>query len=393
MRLFFSAVAWLAIVAAGLFVFSSERTLHTQQTALDAFDRHAREAVDALSDLRVGQQAYVAAGQGVAFWMPKVSATMDAAAEMITGLRRSASAPVAVTALDEASSSVSNLRDVDARARDYLQNGQQLMAGDIVFSEGNQAAVGAAHAVERARVAEREAQDAAAGGRRRLEAIALGAAGLIAALVIGVLVPMSAVGTGVAAAGEESGAAVPNPAPSVLTTWLDESNAPPAGATQTGPDLGDVARLCTEFGQVRDVDALRNLLSQTAALLDASGLVVWMGDTAGGDLRPALAHGYTPSAFARIPALPRAADNAAAAAYRTGMQQIVRARADAATGAIVVPILTPEGCMGVLSAEVHGGSETSAQGQAVAALVAAQLAGILSVSADAGGGQSQVAAG
>ncbi len=393
MRLFFSAVAWLAIVAAGLFVFLSERTTRTERTALDAFDRHAREAVDALSDLRVGQQAYVAAGQGVAFWMPKVSGTMDSAAEMITGLRRSATAPVAVKALDDASASVSSLRDVDSRAREYLQNGQQLMAGDIVFSEGNQAAVSAAHAVEHARLAEREAQDAAAGGRRRLEAVALGAAGLIAALVIGVLAPAPAAAAANPEAAAESGAEAPAPPAPILATWLDEPAPAAPGGAQAGPDLGEVARLCTEFGQVRDVDALKHLLSQAAALLDASGLVVWMGDAAGGDLRPALAHGYAPAAFARIPALPRSADNAAAAAYRTGMQQIVHARADAASGAIVVPILTPDGCVGVLSAEVGGGSETSAQGQAVAALVAAQLAGILSVSPDADGGQSHVATG
>jgi hypothetical protein len=119
-------------------------------------------------------------------------------------------------------------------------------------------------------------------------------------------------------------------------------------------------------------------------LLDAAGVVVWMGaaDAAGEKLRPVLAHGYAPQVMARMSAVPCSADNAAAAAYRTGILQIVQSRAGsaaAAPGAIVAPILGTDGCIGALSAEIKNGGEGSEAVQAVATIVAAQLAGILAV--------------
>ena len=48
-------------------------------------------------------------------------------------------------------------------------------------------------------------------------------------------------------------------------------------------------------------------------------------------------------------------------------------------GAIVAPILTADGCVGALSAEIKDGGEGSEAVQAVAAIVAAHLAGVLSI--------------
>ena len=50
--------------------------------------------------------------------------------------------------------------EVDKRARDYLQSGQLLMAGDVIFTEGGQTAASAARQVEAARLAEHQALDA-----------------------------------------------------------------------------------------------------------------------------------------------------------------------------------------------------------------------------------------
>jgi hypothetical protein len=81
-------------------------------------------------------------------------------------------------------------------------------------------------------------------------------------------------------------------------------------------------------------------------------------------------------------AVPCTADNAAAAAYRTGTLQIVQSRAGhaaTAPGAIVAPILGTDGCIGALSAEIKNGGEGSEAVQAIAAIVAAQLASILAI--------------
>jgi hypothetical protein len=70
---------------------------------------------------------------------------------------------------------------------------------------------------------------------------------------------------------------------------------------------------------------MKALLSRVANSLGASGVIVWVGSADGADLRPVLAHGYPPQTLSRMTAIARTADNAAAAAYRTGSFQMVRA--------------------------------------------------------------------
>jgi hypothetical protein len=148
------------------------------------------------------------------------------------------------------------------------------------------------------------------------------------------------------------------------------------------PLLKAAADLCTELSRVNDAGALQRLLARAADIMDARGLVVWIGSTAGADLRPALAHGYPEQVLARMQTVARSADNAAAAAYRTGALQIVLKR-PGSNGAVVAPLLSPEGCVGAFSAEILSGSETADCVQALAAIFAAQLAVVLAGSASA----------
>jgi hypothetical protein len=111
---------------------------------------------------------------------------------------------------------------------------------------------------------------------------------------------------------------------------------------------------------------------------------VWVGNTAGADLKPVLAHGYPPQVLARIQPVPRSAQNAAAAAYRSGTMQIVLTRPGDAAGAVVAPLISMDGCIGALSAEIRGGAETSESVQALTAILAAQLANVVAPEAEAG---------
>jgi len=149
------------------------------------------------------------------------------------------------------------------------------------------------------------------------------------------------------------------------------------------PHLRAAAAICTDFARVRDVADLRNILARAADALDASGLVVWLGTTTGGNLRPVAAHGYPQQLLDRMPSIPKSADNAAAAAYRTGSMQIVLARPGGQSGALVAPLLAPEGCIGSLTAEIKSGGESSDAVQFLAAIFAAQLATVLAASAQA----------
>jgi hypothetical protein len=143
------------------------------------------------------------------------------------------------------------------------------------------------------------------------------------------------------------------------------------------PMLKAAAELCTDLGRATDRGDLPKLMARAADVLDASGLVIWVGSPSGADLRPILAHGYPEHVLDRMPTVPRSADNAAAAAYRTGSLQIVPQRPGVSNGAVVAPLLAPEGCIGALTAEIMSGSETTEGVQAMASLLAAQITGIV----------------
>jgi hypothetical protein len=127
-RLTCGVVAWIALGGAAFFTFQSEKLIAEMRTAARSFDVHAREAANAFGDLRASQQAYVAAGQGAAFWMPKVAATLDTATSTIASLRQGATSAATRSAFDEASRTIAEFGAIDERARDYIKTEQQLMA-------------------------------------------------------------------------------------------------------------------------------------------------------------------------------------------------------------------------------------------------------------------------
>ena len=149
---------------------------------------------------------------------------------------------------------------------------------------------------------------------------------------------------------------------------------PQAPQPHRGPDLTSVALLCTELSRVATTDSLPPLLGRSAAALDASGLILWVG--AGDRLLPVLAHGYTAETISRLAPVTRADDNAAATAWRTGERVILSSTHDSAA-AIVIPVLGIDSCLGVLAFEVPAGREHDAATHAVGAIIAAQLATIV----------------
>ncbi|MGB7218718.1 MAG: hypothetical protein WBD07_07905 [Vicinamibacterales bacterium] len=379
-RLAAAAAAGIAFAAGAFFTISSERQIAAHRAAVRTFDLHAREASDELSDLRGAEQAYVAVGQGVGAWMPKVAQSLDAAARTIASLRQSATSVGGRSALDDAATALSAFSAIDKRAREFLASDQPFMAGDVIFAEGQRTVATASQQVEAARVAEFQAFDATYMTLRGRQALALAACGVVAALVILLLGLTGATGS----KRDAEPALLPDvrtreseltPGISALTRG---TRAPTVHAAS--PVLSAAVRLCTDFGRVRDLDDVSRLLVRGADAMDATGLVVWLGSAAGADLQPVLAHGYSQQGLARMPPVARSSDNAAAAAYRTGELQIVRSRANSIAGAIVAPILSADGCIGAFSAEIRSGGEGSESVQAFAAILAAQLAGILTAS-------------
>jgi transcriptional regulator with XRE-family HTH domain len=151
---------------------------------------------------------------------------------------------------------------------------------------------------------------------------------------------------------------------------------PPAAApSPVDVDLSGLAAVCTELGRAASVEAVRLSLQQAASVLGATGLIVWLWDRWAGGLRPVLAHGYSDAVIAQLPIVMPDADNATAAAFRLARTCAVDGGADT-SDALVVPLLTSDGCAGALAIELEPGRAQTPSVRAAATILAALLAPI-----------------
>lgn len=376
-----------AVAATAYFLATTESRLRSDASAARDFDTRAVHAARATLDLRAAQQAYVAAGQGDEFWIAKVAAALPELSAAVAGLRLTATSAEAQTSLDAATAALHDFEQMDRRAREYTSNGQRLLASDLIFTDGIELTAAIARGLDTARTADSTAQDASIAALRNTELAALAACAGFGVLVMLLLAPVGA---------KEEPADIPSlpamrgfdrPDDTPLDTLdlaftLDDKPAPaPAPAPGTvalapAPpplDLSSVASLCTDLARVVDTQSLPALLERTAAILDAPGIVVWIADPDGRELSPTIAHGYAPHVLGRLGVIARDAENATAAAFRTGLVQTVKADS-VSNGAIAAPLVTPGGAVGVMAAEVRGEGEQQPAKLAAAAIVAAQLA-------------------
>jgi hypothetical protein len=142
-------------------------------------------------------------------------------------------------------------------------------------------------------------------------------------------------------------------------------------------DLLAVAHLCTEFARAGNANELKAVLQEVASILDATGVIVWVWDSQASGLRPALVHGYSQKVIAQLPTVERDADNATAAGFRTGQVLAIPGN-DHVSGALVIPLLTPDGCAGVLAIELRHGGKQTPWTRAVATIFGALFSQLLS---------------
>jgi transcriptional regulator with XRE-family HTH domain len=144
---------------------------------------------------------------------------------------------------------------------------------------------------------------------------------------------------------------------------------------ESGPDLLELARLCAEFGCITTSEEAELLLREAGAMLDATGLIVWVWNPRVGQLYPALFHGYSRRVVAQLPLVRRDDTNATAVSFRTSQTRVI---SDAASGecAFVVPLRTATGCVGAFAVELRRGLEATKERIAVATVLATQLAPI-----------------
>jgi transcriptional regulator with XRE-family HTH domain len=141
-------------------------------------------------------------------------------------------------------------------------------------------------------------------------------------------------------------------------------------------DLPGIAEICTKLACTADQDQLGHVFADAARALNAVGLIAWVWNSQADALVPGLSHGYPDEVLAQLCRVDIDADNAIAAAFRTADTRVVDS-SDQATGAVVVPLLTPCGCAGVLAVELARGDEQRTSLLAVATIIAAQLSTLI----------------
>ena len=397
----------VTLCGAGYELFLTEQRIGNERSAKRDFDEMAWVATVSIANLRAAQQAYVAAGQDATYWTAKASSHLETVTTSLARLRQLSTTPPAQSALTTAAELLDHLRGIDARAHDYAGSGQRLLASDLIFTEGMELTTEASSRIELARTREREVRDQTVVRQRRNQALVLAATVGMGVLVALLLLPAATTKQDVAVATTS-----PTPASRTSVTGLDHltlanfdlhgratsqldevraAEARDAAADQAdgkaAARLRDAAALCVEFGKVCDTQELVALLERAAPLLNASGIIVWIGDPSGRELRPALGYGYPPQALARMGSIPRDADNATAAAYRVAKMQTVRSEGGT-PGAIVAPLIATASCVGVMTAEVRSGSESREPIQALATIVASQLAGFVAAAPPAEAAQA-----
>ncbi len=410
------ALLVMFVMALGVtaYLFRKGETDRRAETAAgEAFAAAAQSAARGTLELRAAQQAYVATGQGNEFWSTRVSTTLETLRQGLTALRSSAVSAEAKSHIDAASGSLQDFSQMDRRARDYVRTGQKMLASDLIFSNAGDLTDAAVASIEKAVGSELATRTAAIETFERRQDFALTAAAAAAGLVVLLLLPRVPSDLP-APVFVEQGLPVPavaTPARAVETSrigyegWSTSRRltdpTEPAAKPVSGPpapreaavaepataplapapavpvvDFSEVASLCTELSRVDDTMALSPLLERAAAILDAAGIILWIADPDGRELNPVLAQGYPQHLVNRLGTIPRGAENATAAAFRTGLLQTVFAEG-ASNGAIAVPLLTGGGCVGVMAAEVKGDTEKLKANLAAATILAAQLASLV----------------
>ena len=186
-------IAMLGVaVASGYQLFLFEKLIDQERDAERSFSALGWELNGHISELRTNQQAYVAAGQVRLHWMLKVTEQLDTVDISLATLVQLATAASTLGSLENVQVAINDLARMDQRARDHSDLGQDLMASDLLFTDGPELALIAMTHIDRALKTERDARDTATTAHRKSQGIALAAAMGTTVLVTLLLLPVSA---------------------------------------------------------------------------------------------------------------------------------------------------------------------------------------------------------
>jgi hypothetical protein len=381
--------------------------------------RDTARAQSMISELRGAQAGMVGFGQGAGFWVPKIAALLQDTTGRLTAIDPAGLVPEAAQDRAVAIEALAAFGRTTDRVRDLLASEQPLTASTLAFGQASEHLTTASGALANVAPTQAGAIERQAAAVQLREAWVLLGAGGFTLLVLLLLVPRvgmaeaetadapaPTVGLGLSLssaappdadtsgrgtldldiprANRISGDPLPEPPHESEVEIVDDLKRESQLRLNTDAqvDLVEAAKLCGDLARIKDASELPALLGRTAELLDASGIVLWIVQADGSQLRPAASHGYSDHTMAKMKALAVNAENAVSVAFRTGRAEIVPGSRDR-SGAIVSPINAMGGCAGVMAAEIRHGAEASRAVQSVAAIISAQLASLVAETTNA----------
>jgi hypothetical protein len=402
-------IALLAIgaaIAAGYRVFIQEQRLAAHDTASRSVDASVESALITVFDVKAALHAYVAEGQGEAFWTGRAAMLIERLRAALVEL--DAPAAAAGAPLTETLDLMDRLSAAEKRARDHVRDGQRLLAGEVIFTDARDLLDTARRQIQASREAMANLAAQAQGQIRREQAtLAVAAAGILAFAALLLVIPgstdaprstpaLTAHGSVADDEVDSTARIVPRTPITTVTTptvphavgdravtaaapgkpvaraMPGSSGADPA----PGISLRDAATVCTDLGRVSQGIEISSLLERAASVLTATGAVVWLATPDRAEMYPAASAGYDSRLLARIGSIPRDASNVTAAAFRDASPR-TSGRSGSAAAALAVPLLTPLGPVGVFSAEIRDIGGVDETRLSVATIFAAQLASLL----------------
>jgi hypothetical protein len=413
LRLALVVLAVAGQAAAGFFVYRWESAQAAARGTLTTLARDTARVQSMIGELRGAQAGMVGFGQDPGFWVPKIAALVQDTTARLTAIDAVALVPDAAQDRAAALDALTAFGRTTDRVRDLLASDQPLTASSLAFGQAAEQLSTASGALANVTPSQVAAVEQRYADVRLREAYALLGATAGTLLVLLLLLPR---------AGAPRSDSPDLPAPPVGpglslnapdATDIDalgrtgfDLDIPRVSAAPSGPlpespreseveivgdlqresqlqlnadaqvDLAEAARLCGDLARMTDGRELPAFLGRAADLLNASGIVLWIAEPGTSTLRPAASHGYSEHTLGKMKAIPVAAENAVAVAFRSGRTEIVRGTRDR-NGAIVAPINAASGCAGAMAAELRHGAEASPAVQAVAAIVCAQLASLV----------------
>jgi len=358
-RFLLAVLAIVAASAAAYRVVQDERQLAVGVTSTRSAEFTAQTALTTVEDLKASLHAYVAPGQGLAFWAARGGLLLDKLRSSLLELDTAVTA--AGGSMAESLDSVDRLAAAEQRARDHVRSAQALLAGDVIFNDARDLLDGLRIQIARVRDQISSASSTRQTALRREQMLLTGGAVGVLALVMLLLVPVSA-----PAAPEHPPALAPAPNASFGVASRTAPAAPGA------PGVAALAELCGDIAAVSESSQLEPLLDRARQLLSARGVIVWLRSPDGLELHSVAASGYDARVLARLGPIHRETGNLTADAFRENTPK-TSAAAGTTPAALAIPLPSPEGAAGVFAAELAAGVDIDDVRLPAARVIAAQL--------------------